>query len=40
MSVANRLENIEVLDAEGKSHRLGEAWADQTVVLVFIRHFG
>ena len=40
MCIANRLENIEVLDAEGKPHRLGEAWADQTTVLVFIRHFG
>ncbi len=40
MSVAQQLESIEVLDEQGQPHRLGTAWADQTVVLVFIRHFG
>lgn len=40
MTIAQRLESIEVLDAHGQPHRLGSAWAEQTVVLVFIRHFG
>lgn len=40
MSIADALQNIEVLDPSGASHRLGSAWADGTVVLVFIRHFG
>lgn len=40
MSIAQRLESIEVLDEDARPHRLGSAWADTTVVLVFIRHFG
>lgn len=40
MSIAQRLDPIEVLDSAGQAHRLGSAWAEQTVVLVFIRHFG
>ncbi|MEM9459756.1 MAG: hypothetical protein AAGF11_36605 [Myxococcota bacterium] len=40
MSIARQLENIEVLDPAGQPHRLGSAWAEQTTVLVFIRHFG
>lgn len=40
MSIAKQLESIEVLDREGLPHRLGSAWAEGTVVLVFIRHFG
>jgi len=27
-------------DVEGTEHRLGDLWAEQTVVLVFLRHFG
>jgi hypothetical protein len=26
--------------ADGLDHRLGGYWADRTVVLVFLRHFG
>ncbi len=40
MSLATRLESIEVLDADGQPHGLGTAWSDQPAVLVFIRHFG
>jgi hypothetical protein len=27
-------------DATGTKYRLGELWEDETVVLVFLRHFG
>ena len=40
MNVARKLENIEVLDPDGRAVRLGTLWRDQTVVLAFIRHFG
>ena len=40
MNVAKRLENVNVLDADGRAVRLGDLWRDQTVVLAFIRHFG
>jgi len=26
--------------ADGDDHRLGDYWAERTVVLVFLRHFG
>jgi hypothetical protein len=32
--------NVEVLDAEGRPHRLQEAWAEHACALVFVRHFG
>lgn len=40
MNAADRLENIGVLDPEGRQVRLGDLWAKKTVVLAFIRHFG
>lgn len=40
MSLARRLESIEVLDEDGSTHRLGAAWAERPALLVFIRHFG
>ena len=40
MNVAKRLQDIEVLDPNGGSVRLGDAWDERTVVLAFIRHFG
>ncbi len=40
MNGARRLENISVLDPEGREVRLGDLWREQTVVLAFIRHFG
>ena len=36
----NRLEDVALSDADGKSHRLGDLWADRPVILVFLRHFG
>jgi peroxiredoxin len=32
--------NVEVLDVEGRPHRLREAWAARACALVFVRHFG
>jgi hypothetical protein len=32
--------NVEVLDDEGRPHRLREAWAARPCALVFVRHFG
>ena len=34
------LGNQELLGADGKTHLLGDYWADKPVVLVFLRHFG
>jgi len=40
MNVARRLENISVLDSDGRGVRLGDLWREQPVVLAFIRHVG
>lgn len=40
MRKATKLGACEVLDPAGIRRRLGEAWRDRPVVLVFIRHFG
>ena len=40
MTIAQQLQDIEVLDPEGAPQRLGSAWEDRTAVVVFIRHFG
>ncbi len=29
-----------ILDLAGQPHELRETWAEQTVVLAFVRHFG
>ncbi len=34
------LAGIALPDHTGAVRRLGEAWADRPVVLVFLRHFG
>lgn len=34
------LDPVVVFDPEGREVRLGQLWADRTVVLVFVRHFG
>ena len=31
---------VTLADPGGKSQRLGDLWAEQPVVLVFLRHFG
>jgi hypothetical protein len=35
-----RLESVVLQGADGKPHRLGDYWANQPVILVFLRHFG
>lgn len=32
--------NLRLADPDGAEHRLGDLWAEQPVVLVFLRHFG
>jgi hypothetical protein len=34
------LSDLNLPGADGEQHRLGNYWADRTVVLVFLRHFG
>jgi peroxiredoxin len=38
--MSTRLGDLEVLDVDGRPHRLGEAWAERPCALVFVRHFG
>jgi hypothetical protein len=40
MSNNESLDSVSVLDLEGQEVRLGSFWRDQSVVLVFVRHFG
>ena len=40
MRVSTKLAGIELSDWRGERVRLGSLWQEQTVVLVFIRHFG
>jgi len=34
------LDELAVKDPDGDDVRLGQLWAQQTAVLVFVRHFG
>jgi hypothetical protein len=34
------LGSLSLPDGTGTQHRLGDLWKDQSVVLVFLRHFG
>jgi peroxiredoxin len=36
----DRLEHTTLRDSEGTEHRLGDVWADQPTIVVFLRHFG
>lgn len=38
--VPPELAGIDVIDDGGVHHKLAEAWAERTAVLVFVRHFG
>ena len=40
MSVAEALRDLEFEVAGGARQSLGALWAEQPVVLVFLRHFG
>jgi len=35
-----QLESVELLGVDGETHRLGDSWEDQRIILVFLRHFG
>ncbi|MCB1054638.1 MAG: hypothetical protein KDD11_03905 [Acidobacteria bacterium] len=37
---AERLRDIDVLDVDGRSVRLGGLWHERPAVLVFVRHYG
>ncbi len=39
-TLANRLQDIELLDADGNPVRLGDAWDQRPALVVFIRQFG
>jgi len=34
------LGSLSLPGADGSEHRLGDYWAEETVVLIFLRHFG
>jgi hypothetical protein len=36
----DRFESVVLQGADGAPHRLGDYWAQQPVILVFLRHFG
>ena len=39
-ATAAMLDDITLVDSDGKDVRLGDLWQDQTVVLVWLRHYG
>ena len=40
MRTTSNLDDLELQDWRGETRRLGDFWAEQPIVLVFIRHFG
>lgn len=40
MANLSTIENTELPDSFGNPKRIGELWDDQTVVLVWLRHYG
>ncbi len=40
MKVADALASTEVLDLDGNPVPLGSLWAENTAVLVWLRHYG
>lgn len=40
MEIVSQLSEMQLLDAHGRPFRLGDAWRERTVVLLFVRHFG
>jgi len=37
---ASAFADLEVLDAQGATVRVGDLWAERPVVLVWLRHYG
>ena len=40
MADLSKIEDITLPDSYEVEHRLGDFWADQPVVLVWLRHYG
>ena len=40
MATITELADLSLPDPEGTLHRLGDLWADDLHVLLFLRHFG
>jgi hypothetical protein len=40
MNVVDKLREVDVQSTDGQKVRLGSLWQDQSIVLVFVRHFG
>jgi hypothetical protein len=40
VTVGEEAAAAEIEDLDGRKHRLDSLWAEGTVVLVFLRHFG
>jgi hypothetical protein len=40
MTTISDLGELALPDADGAMHRLGDLWADDRHVLLFLRHFG
>jgi hypothetical protein len=38
--IAQALADIEVVDLDGRPHKMRELWAERGALLVFVRHFG
>jgi hypothetical protein len=38
--IAAELKTATVLDEQGNSHTLSDAWRDKTAVIAWVRHFG
>jgi len=40
MTSLNALEKTELLNPDGQPVALGSLWQEQSIILVFLRHFG
>lgn len=40
MELIDHLRDVRVLDLDGREVPLADVWAERTVVLVFLRHYG
>jgi hypothetical protein len=40
MTTLSDLADLSLSDPDGAPHRLGDLWADERHVLLFLRHFG
>lgn len=40
MTTLEQIEDVELPDSYGSPRRIGDLWADQPAVLVWLRHYG